>query len=252
MQLFKSILDLEQETGRPADKRRTARYAVGDGFPFKVKLTLFPKGGASDAKGKDWSATPVEFSATGASVQLSMAAVAYQRETCRLKFALRDYQLEIPATINHFRCAAQYSLCGITFNLSNPELKKAYQQILEPIIIGNSLPPANAVQDVPGRHKDKFGGGAAAELTVLRTAPGGQITGFDLRMHQYMVRWAEGSPELELFTLNVGSSAASAGRAPRADLQYDEIRRLFSFTIPNLAESIPADVRKFFRGLMPS
>jgi hypothetical protein len=216
---------------------------------------LFPKGAAQagDLKGKDWSATPVDLSAKGASVQLSMAAVAYAKEPCRLKFTLRDFHLELPATINHFRCQSQYSLCGITFNLSEAGLQKAYQQLLEPVIIGNALTPAAAVQDVPGRHKEQFGGGEVAELSVLRTAPGGAITGFDLRMHQYVVRWAEGSPQLELFCHNEGDQAgSSASRAPHPDSQYDEIRRLFSFTIPNLPKSIPADVRKFFSGLVPS
>jgi hypothetical protein len=248
--LFKSILENENETGRLSDKRRATRYPVGDAFPFKVKLTLFPKGTAqtSDTKGKEWSATPVDLSAKGASVQLSMAAVAFPKEPCRLRFTLRDFQLELPATINHFRCLSQHSLCGITFNLSEAGLQKAYRQLLEPLIIGHALTPAKAVQDVPGRHKDQYGGNATGELSVLRTSPGGQITGFDLRMNNYLVRWAEGAPQMELLCLDENPTTS---RAPTPDAMYEDILRLFTFTVPNLPESVPADVRMFFKGLVP-
>ena len=113
------------------------RYALGDNFAFKTKLTLYPGGKSTESKGKDWSVTPVNLSATGASVQLSMAAVAFFRaKPASLKFSHAEYLLEIPATIAHFRCCSQYSLCGIVFNsptpasYSKPTLSTALNRLL--------------------------------------------------------------------------------------------------------------------------
>jgi PilZ domain-containing protein len=254
--LFKSILDTDKEALRPDDKRRMPRYAVGSDFPFKTKLTLFQNGGVKvvDAKGKDWSVTLVNLSATGASVQMSMAAVGYQREACRFKLSRGDYLLEIPAAIAHFRCYSQYSLCGIAFNFPDAEMQRGYLQLLESVIIGSSLIRVAAVQDTPDRHKEQFGGSTSSALTVWRDAPGGQITSFDLRMHRYVVRWLEGSPELEVYGVDSADVSATPKVPPEfvtlTGDQLDEVRSLFSLAVPNLSRSVPDDVRQFLSGLV--
>ncbi len=241
---------------RPDDKRKSKRYTLSGDFPFRTKLTLFQNGGVktSDAKGKDWSVTPVNLSATGASLQLSLAVVAYQREACRMKFSLGTFLLEIPATIAHFRCGSQFSLCGIVFNFTNAETQRSYLQLLESVSLGSSLTPVDAVQDTPDRHKEQFGDNPTAALSIWRDAPTGSITSFDLRMHNYVVRWIEGSPELDVSGLGEISPAEQRHSFPDlvslSEAQHDEVRRLFSLTVLNMPKSMPEDVRKFFANLV--
>lgn len=252
MLLFKSILDTPAENLSKDDKRRAPRFSISDSFPFRCKLTLFQHNGVKlpDGKGKEWSVNLANLSTTGASVQLSLAAVAFQREPCRLKLSRGDYLLEIPANIAHFRCCSQYSLCGIVFNFPDEELKHDYLQLLEPIVIGNSLAPAAAVQDMPGRHKEQFGSNPAAQLTLWRDDPAGQIVGFNLRMHQYMIRWTDGAAELEVTGLGEPDQTGAAPPVALTETQHEEVRWLFCLAIPNLPKTVPVDVRNFFTALV--
>lgn len=252
----KHITDTDTAVGLSGDKRKALRYGLSDNFPFKTKLILFQNGGVktTDAKGKEWSATVVDLSASGANIKLSLAAVAFQREACRLKISRGDYVLEIPATVAHFRCGAQFSQCGISFNFPNPEVHEAYLQLLEPIIIGNSLVPQTADQDIPGRHKEQFGNGTSTSLSVWRDAPGGQITGFDLRIHRCVIRWNEGATELDVAGLGEANPAnenpAAPELVPLTETQHEDLRWLFCLAIPNLSESVPLDVRNFLAALV--
>ena len=253
---FKSNPEGEKKAGPTVEKRRSPRYDLGENFPFKTKLILFQNGGVktTDAKGKEWSATLIDLSATGANLHLSLAAVAFQREACRLKITRGDYLLEIPATIAHFRCHSQYSQCGLSFNFPNLESQQAYLQLLEPIVIGNSLIPIEAVQDTPGRHREQFGNGTSTALSVWRSAPGGEITGFDLRMNRYVVRWNEGAPELEVAGLGeIDPSKPNPPvpvLVPLTEAQHEDFRWIFCLAVPNLSPSVPVDVRKFLASLV--
>lgn len=251
MLLFKSILEKQTDIAPSDDKRKAPRYALGDSFPFKTKLALFQHNGVKlpEEKPKEWSATAVNLSATGASVQLSMAAVAFTKEKCRLKFSRGDYVLEISATIAHFRCYSQYSLCGVVFNFPSAAAQLAYLQLLEPVVLGSSLAPIEVVQDTPGQIMEQFGGVNSA-LTIWRDGPEGPITGFDFRMRQYAVRWTEGKPELELHAIADGNEGSPGELVELTSEQHDEVRWLFCLSVPHLAKAVPADVRKFLSGMV--
>ncbi len=246
--LFKSILEADTAAAAATanDKRKLPRYALGDDFIFRTKLTLFQSSG----KAKDWSATPVNLSVTGASVQLSMAAVAFQREKCQLKFSHGDYHLQLPATIAHFRCYSQYSLCGIVFNFPDQESQQAYFQLLEPVAIGGSLKPVEVVQDVPGRPKEKYAAGnGSAALIIWRDELGKSIISFDFRMRNYGVSWTKGLAELEVYGLEV-DEASSEDVLSLSEEQNEEVRWLFCLAVPNLSKAVPLDVRKFLATLV--
>lgn len=255
MLLFESILENGNTDALRQIKRRPPRYHLGGNFPFKTKLTLYPPGGKKSTrkKGKDWNATPINLSLTGASVQLSLAVVAFPHEACCLKFSRDDYLLEIPGTIAHFRACSNHSLCGIVFDFSTLGLRQAYQQLLEPVSIGHSLVPVETEQDSPYRYRQQFSGKDATRLSVWRDLSDGRITGFDLRMHRYVVRWTEGLPELEVG----GLDEAHVGVPPNVTTplvvltvaQHEEVRRLFSLTVPNFSKAISEDVRDFFAAL---
>ena len=246
MLLFKSILKSEPPAVEANDKRKVPRYALGDNFIFNTKLTLFQNSG----KGKDWSATPVNLSATGASLQLSLVAVAFQREACRLKFSHEDYLLEIPATIAHFRGYSQYNLCGILFDFPDAGLQKAYHQLLEPVLMGSSLKPVKVTQDTPKRPKEKFCGDGSATLTVWRNEPERHIISFDFQMRQYGVSWTKGLTELEVYGLEKASGSGKEEIVPLTEEQNEEVRWLFCLAVPNLSKSVPLDVRKFLATLV--
>lgn len=246
MRLFKSILEAEPAALTADEKRKLPRYPLGDDFIFRTKLTLFQTGG----KGKDWSATPVNLSVTGASVQVSMAAVAFQREQCRLKFSHGDYLLDLPATIAHFRCYSQYSLCGIIFNFPDEEARQSYLQLLEPVAIGSSLKAAHVDQDAPGRPKEKYtAGNGSVALTVWRNEPENSIISFDFRMRQYGVSWMKGLAELEVYGLATDESAVEQILS-LSEEQNEEVRWLFCLAVPNLSKAVPLDVRKFLATLV--
>jgi hypothetical protein len=244
--LFKSILEAEPATLKPDEKRKQPRYPLGDDFIFHTKLTLFQNGG----KGKDWSATPVNLSATGASVQVSMAAMALQRGQCQLKFRHGDYHLHLPATVTHFRRYAQYSLCGMIFNFPDEESRQSYFQLLEPVAIGSSLKAVDVVQDAPGRPKEKYGAGnGSVALTVWRNEPENSIISFDFRMRQYGVSWMKGLAELEVYGLATDESAPEEIVALNEE-QNEEVRWLFCLAVPNLSKAVPLDVREFLATLV--
>ena len=256
MLLFKKILETEATVVRPDDKRKLPRYAVGEGFQFKTTLTLFHGDGkgATGRKGKDWSVTTVNLSATGANVRLSLAAVAFPREKCCLKFSLGDYHLEIPGTIAHFRYGAQHSLCGIHFNFPDAETHLSYLQLLEPVFIGDSLLPFAAGGETRNGNTEHYGGNPLTTLTVNREAPGGAIIGFDLRMRHYMVGWVKGSPELEVYGLGEADPSSEPSTTPLlvalTPEEDEEVRWLFCLAVPNLTKAVPADVRAFLAALV--
>lgn len=251
MLLFKSILEGKSDVAGADDKRKAPRYPLGDSFAFKTKLALFQHNGAKlpEEKPKEWSATAVNLSATGASVQLSMAAVAFAKEKCRLKFSRADYVLEIPATIAHFRCYSQYSLCGVVFNFPNAEIQQAYSQLLEPVVLGSSLARIEAVQNTPGQIMEQFVG-VNSTLTIWRDGPEGPITGFDFRMRKYAVRWAEGEAELKLHAVTDDKVGGPDELVSLTGEQHDEVHWLFCLSVPNLSKAVPVDVRKFLSGMV--
>ncbi len=251
VRLFKSILETENDVSRSDEKRRAPRYLLGENFAFKARLALFQNNGAPlpQGKTKDWSATPVNLSATGASVQISMAAVAFAKEKCLVKFARGDFSLEVPATIAHFRCYSQYSLCGVVFNFPNPEVEQSYLQLLEPVVLGTSLARVEAVQNTPGQIVEQFNGNNST-FTLWRDGPEGPITGFDFRMRQYAVRWAEGDAELQLSSVERTEENGEETLEALTPDQHDEVHWLFYLSIPNLSKAVPADVRKFMSAML--
>lgn len=246
VRLFKSILENKTDAVLTDDKRKAPRFVLGDNFAFKTKLALFQHNGTTlpEGKAREWGATVANLSATGASLQLSMAAVAYAKEKCRLKFTRKDYVLEIPATIAHFRCYSQYSLCGVVFNFPDAEAQQAYLQLLEPVVLGHSLAWVGVIQGDAGRMADQFTGINSA-LTIWRSSAEGPIMGFDFRMRQYAVRWTEGHTELELGATMEDHEGTSDALVALTGEQHDEVHWLFCLSVPNLSKAVPADVRKF-------
>jgi PilZ domain len=259
--LFKRILSSNKAPDTPADKRKAKRYTVGAYFPFKSVLTLMAHdedgnliedGGRSQA----WGGRLTDLSETGANIQLNAAAIARRGEACSFKLSVDDYVLEFPCTIAHFRTYPQHVSCGFSFNFPNPDVLRAYMQVLEPVAIGASLTavkPDKVVQDTSGLTKEQYQGNAGALLTVWKRPSSTAIYSFDFRMNAYGVRWSEGMTEVEpygLSKLNLEGKKTASPFVHLTDHELDDVRWLFCLAVPNLAKAVPLEVRKFLTALV--
>jgi len=248
--LFKRILNFSKAGVSRSEKRKAKRYEVGQPFPFKTVLTLL----GQDSEGRtvpsldsgvDWSGRLANLSSSGASIQLHSAATGVRGGRCILTFSREKYIFKIPGTIAYFRAYPQFMLCGFSFNFPDFETQKAYLQLLEPVSIGAALTPVDAKkvkQDTAGLLKEQFKGPADAMLTINRL-PGNTVRDFDFRMNDYGVRWREGMAKVEPYGLPSGAKAAAAlGQLTAA--QLEEVRWLFCLAVPNIAKTVPPEIRK--------
>ncbi len=294
VQIAKQISTSGRKAVSDANKRKGTRFVISPTFPLKAALALIDKSGRAGVKlgtgtrpsigvngkvstktnsiaWKEWPGTLIDLSSTGANVHLSLAAVAFPDDACRLKLSLGSYQLELPCTVAHFRCYSLHAVCGLLFNFPDPDTEKAYYQLLEPIMIGTSLVPVEAAPDRSGHHKEQYGGKNSALLTVWRQSAGAEVISFDFRMNDYGVRWRAGLTELSTYGVEKpGSNDHKDGARPVLKLklktlekttdgtqthplneaQDEEVRWLFCLAVSNLSAAVAADVRKFLLSLV--
>ena len=178
---FKQISNIGTNIAAEANKRKGSRFEINPTFPIKATISLIDRSGRASprpgtrpsfrpstrpgfsprAKGiawKDWTATLVDLSTTGANLHLNLAAVGFSDDLCRVKLSLGSYHLEIPGTVVHFGCFTRHATCGLQFNFPDAETQKAYFQLLEPVVIGTSLAPVEAKPDSTGLHKEQYAG----------------------------------------------------------------------------------------------
>ncbi len=292
--MFKQNTNLGNKIVLEANKRRGSRFVISPTFPLRAILSLVDRSGRANTRPstgtrpsisaigkvntrarstawKDWTATLVDLSATGANIHLNLAAVAFADDPCRIKLSLGTYQLELPCTVAHFRSYSQHATCGLVFNFPDAETEKAYFQLLEPVMIGTSLVPVEAKPDRSGRHKEQYRGKNSSLLTVWRLVPGGDVASFDFRMNDYGVRWSTGLTELSTYGIEKDAPTdAKAGARPVLKLklkssekmedgtqthplneaQDEEVRWLFCLAVSNLSTAVTADVRKFLLSLV--
>ncbi len=245
MLLFKKILDFKKTEGGLSDKRGAKRYPVGVKFAIKAKLSLPSRDGDGGlltgrrAGSTDWGGQLVDLSYHGASMRLHPAATASAGDTCQLKLELDNMLFEIEARIVHFRAGAQYVTCGLTLNFPDAYARKAFLQLMEPVVIGATLEPVSRVkQDIPGLLKEQYRGESESELNVWRDSSGKNAKLFELLVHGYFVRGNTEMPGLKVGHRDGTTTAMGAGHK-------DEIRRLFQFITQNLNKAVPAEIRKF-------
>ncbi|MBL9214856.1 MAG: hypothetical protein JNG83_05210 [Opitutaceae bacterium] len=258
MVFFKRILNFK-DGGAKDDKRGNARYPIGAAFPIKAKITLAGR----DAEGNprppedkseiDWGGQLIELSSTGASIRLHPSAVAGRGENCCLKLELDHKLFEIDGSVAHYRSNKQYATCGILLKFPDFQTQKAYRQLMEPIIIGNTFQPVPAKevkQDAPGLVKEVYAGEETNQLTVWRNETGGQLEYFELIVHDYYVRGTAQTAELSIGYRD-GARVGKRVSTPSIPIALPpaptaEVRQLFQWVVQNLtAKHVPAEVRAF-------
>ena len=258
MLLFKKILDFQKSDGGLFDKRAAKRYPVGVKFPLKVKITL----SARDGEGKllpagkhtamDWGGQLLNFSTTGVSIRLHPAAIAGKGEKCSLKLELDNKLFDLDATVANYRTGQAYVSAGVLLNFADAYAKKAYQQLMEPVVIGStleSIATARVKQDIPGLYKEQYHSESEGVLSIWRDSSGKYPKLFELLIHDYCIR---GNTEASGLKISYREGAKAGKRVSRpsvpmpmsADHQA-EVRQFFQYIVQNLDKGIHSDVRKF-------
>lgn len=249
MLLFKRILDFQKTEGGARDKRGAKRYAVGARFPLKAKITL----SARDGEGKllppskslpmDWGGQMLNLSSSGVSIRLHPAAIASNGESCSVKLELDNKLFELDATVANYRTGQQYVSCGVVLKFPDAYSRKAYLQLMEPVVIGSTLEPVSGrvKQDQPGLDKEQYEGESDTMLSVWRDGSGKNPKFFEMLVHDYCIRGSTETPGLNV-SYREGEKTRKVAISP--DHQA-EVRQLFLFIVQNLDKGVPADVRKF-------
>ena len=230
------------------DKRKAKRYPVGPGFPVKVFVSLArvdDRGQPVDSpggKGQDWGGLLVNVSAGGVSVALARSASAKRGDPCRLRLALNHRTIEIEGKVAHFRSDNRGAVCGIELDFGQPELRRAYGQLLESVAIGGSFAPfpvSPAKRAEQEFHQEMYRSTKGSVLTIWRRTPRSPPMAFDITVGDYSLRWDTMSGRHII-------RASGDSRQPNPG-EREDIHQLTKLVLPNLPEAVPADVREFFR-----
>lgn len=256
MLLFKKILDFQKTAVGIGDKRGAKRYPVGAKFPLKAKITLVARDGegnplpANKSAPMDWGGQIANLSVSGVNIRMHPAAVAGKGEPCALKLELDNKLFELDGVIAYYKIHPQHVACGVTLNFADAYTRKAYLQLMEPVVIGSTLGPVEKVkQDLPGLIKEQYAGESESELSIWRDSSGKTPKLFEFLIHDYFVRGNTEIPGLKIGFRDGAKVGKKVSRpsfpiAMPSGLQ-DEVRQLFQLIVPNLTKSVPAEVRRF-------
>lgn len=257
MLLFKRILAFQKSEGGMLDKRGAKRYPVGAKYPLKPKITLVARDGeghplpASKSAPMDWGGQLVNLSESGANIRLHPAAVAARGETCTLKLELDHLLFESEATIASYRTQSQYVSCGLELKFPDSYTRKAYQQLMAPVIVGSTLEEGTArvKQDLPGLVKEQYFGQSESVLSTWGSGSGKELKLFELLLHDYYIRGNTEVPGLKIGYRDgakVGNRVSTpAIPVPLSREHQAEVAKLFGYVVQNLTKTVPSEVRKF-------
>jgi hypothetical protein len=250
MLFFKRILK-EPETAVPASKapaverRRTRRYLVNPKFPLKAVLSFSGRNDTASPTGHPrpawkWEGRLVDCSEQGARIRMNSALKVGARDLCDLKLTVEDFNLTIPCHISNITGGADDLFFGLQHDIVDEETRKAYAQLLEVLALGSGLKlqSKTAEPDASGYLVEHYAGGRPAHLTVWRLPGGKGVVGFEFLMRESIVRVVAGH--------DVEYRNAADGRVA-TPARANEIKRLFQWVVPNVAEAVPEDVRKILR-----
>jgi len=256
--LFKRILDFQKSDGGLLDKRGAKRYPVGVKFPLKVKITLSARDGegkllpAGEHSCMDWGGQLLNLSTSGVSIRLHPAAIASKGENCCVKLELDNKLFELDATVANYRTGQAYVSAGVVLKFPDAYSHKAYQQLMEPVIIGSTLDSiavARVKQDQPGLYKEQYQGESETVLSVWRDSPGKNPKLFEMLVHDFCIR---GNTETSGLKISYRDGAKAGKRASRPAFpipmsidHQTEVQQLFQFIVQNLGKDVPSELKRF-------
>ena len=228
-------------------KRKQVRYALNEDCRIRASIKIRSSDEAS--ANKDWPGTLVDMSASGAHIQISMAAVAYKGDSCVLKLAHGTMKIEMRATLAHYICSARYSVCGVKFDYASAE---ELQPFMKAIMASSTLKGGTTDSDKPGQYREEYKGPGGPKLVVWRNnKPERAVVAFEYIMTRYVALLMEAGADMMENKKQVRFKAVPTERggsdAPLSAAQEAEARWEFSLAASNLPKAIAPDLRKFMR-----
>lgn len=251
MQFFKRILQPPADEVKPAvrpERRRGRRHVINLDFPLQAVLSFAGRdvnGNPATNKRSNWNwqGRLVDFSESGARMQLAPSALAASGDFCDLKLNLEGFALVVPCHITNMRIEREGLLFGLKHDLTDDATLKAYGQLLEIVALGDTLRPRYKAprRDESGYLVELFASDLPSGLRIWRHEASRAVAAFEFLLKDSLVRAAEGQ-KLEYLA---GIEAVTARAATPA--KAAEIHRLFRWVVPNLAPAVPPDVRRFLQ-----
>ena len=245
MLLFKRIFKFEKTEVEQLEKRLNQRYVPGPGFPLQATLRY---------GGRDYSAKILNMSGNGIGVLVKNKPDLPAGHHLRADLQLEHHRLELNARIAHVEARAGGFALGLGFVFEEFELQKTYMQLIQPVVIGQSLQPMaidRVVQDDPQFFKRIFVGESDSLLTIrLAHSPVDPLHSFELRMLDYFCRGNMDAGENQTYALESRDATEDATGQPVFETSggtHDEIRQLFRWILPNISPAVPDDFRAFLQ-----
>ena len=229
----------------PVERRHSRRYRFNPKFPLKAVLSF---GGRNDTTsptghprpGWKWEGRLIDCSEQGVRIQMSAARKVSARDLCDLRLTVEEFNLTIPCRISNITGQAADLQFGLEHDLMDEATRKAYGQMLEVLALGSALvlQSKTAKPDASGYLVEHYASDRPARLTVWRLPKDKGVVAFEFLLQGNLVRTVAGE--------GVEYRNAADGR-PVPPAKAQEIKRLFQWVVPNVAEAVPADVRRILR-----
>lgn len=242
--LFKRIFKFEKASVEQLEKRLNQRYVPGPAFPLQATLSY---------GGRDYAAKIQNLSGNGVGVLVKDKPDLPAGHHLRADLQLEQHRLEIDARIAHVEAREGGYALGLGLVFGDFEVQKSYLQLLQPVVIGQSLQPMaidRVVQDDPQFFKRIFVGESDSLLTIrLALSPVDPLHSFELRALDYFCRGSIGTGATEPYALESRDATDHAGQPvfETSGGTHDEIRQLFRWILANISPAVPGDFRDFMQ-----
>ncbi|MDI1336538.1 MAG: PilZ domain-containing protein [Lacunisphaera sp.] len=256
MLFFKRILkepepDVGPEPGEapPAvERRREQRFKVHPDSQLKAVLSFIGRDetGAqmsNSRAGWNWRGRVLDCSEQGVRLQMGPVVKAAAGDEGELTLEMEDFLLKVPCHIANISEQPGGLVFGLKHDIADEATGQAFRQLLDVVALGSTLRrkfKKNKV-DASGYLTEQYASDWPARLTVWRNKEDLTVAAFEFLLKDSLLRGAEGR-DLKFLA---GTDPASARSATREKAL--EIYRLFRWVVPNMAPSVPVDVRNFLQ-----
>lgn len=239
MSIFRRIFNFEQARVEQLEKRLSQRYALGTDFPLLATLRH---------AGREHPATVVDMSSTGVSLAVAANAAPAAGLHVNLELALDRHRLELEARVAHQQAREGGQFVGLSLVFADFERQKTYLQLMQPVVIGQSLKPLpveGIFQDDPRFLKQAYAGEGDNLLTIRLDQAQGTLHSFEFRMENYFCRGGAQPGRTESGAVEPGATGGPVFETSGG--LHDEIHQLFRWVVPNLSAGVPENVREYLR-----
>lgn len=243
MQFFKRILNFDEATVAKQEQRFARRFALSPESPLLAWFVT---------EQSKISSRLLDLSSAGAGLVIPADAHSPTAgQLCRIEIGIEGEKLDLSARVARTHPHPEGLGVGLDLTENDYPTRRNLVQLLEPIEIGGSLQSVDrksVSQTEPGLLSIRYFSSTSTTLTIWRNVDNHEITGFEMRMHQYHVRSGNTPPQLKLFIDEVsGGSGYSPPTLQPAGEADTDIIRLFNWVVPHLNPELPSDVRAYLR-----